>query len=71
MHDYPKRKLLFDQVQELVFKNMPVIFLVSPDILVGAKDRIGNFRPAVLANYTLWNAEELFIRQPQDLAGNR
>ncbi len=70
VQDYPKRKRLFDQVEELVWKNAPVVFLVSPHILVGAKDRIGNFRPAVLGNYTLWNAEELFIRQPQDLAGH-
>ncbi|MGA8599059.1 MAG: ABC transporter substrate-binding protein [Bryobacteraceae bacterium] len=68
--DYPRRKRLFDQVEELVWKNAPVVFLVSPHILVGAKDRIGNFHPAVLGNYTLWNAEELFIRQPQHLAGH-
>jgi peptide/nickel transport system substrate-binding protein len=68
--DYPKRKRLFDQVEQLMWNNTPVVFLVSPHILVGAKDRIGNFRPAVLSNYTLWNAEQLFIRQPQDYVGH-
>ncbi len=61
--DYWRRKQIFDRVQDLLWENVPVICLISPDILVGAKDRIGNFRPAILSNHTLWNAEELFIRQ--------
>jgi peptide/nickel transport system substrate-binding protein len=56
-----ERKRLYDRVQELVWENMPVIFLVSPHILVGAKNNVGNFKPAILSNYTLWNADELFF----------
>lgn len=59
--NYRKRKDIYDRVQELVWKNLPAIFLVSPNVLVGAKDRIGNFQPAILNNYTLWNVEQLFI----------
>ncbi len=59
--NYQRRKLLYDQVQQIVAENLPVICLVSPDILVGAGDRIGNFRPAILDPYTLWNVEELYI----------
>jgi peptide/nickel transport system substrate-binding protein len=66
--DYKKRKLLYDRVQELLWENVPMICLVSPDILVGAKDRIGNFRPAILRDYALWNAEQLFIRQSPGVA---
>jgi hypothetical protein len=57
-------------VQELISQNVPVVFLVSPNILVGAKDRVGNFHPAILSNYTLWNAEEIFIRQEYKAAGH-
>jgi hypothetical protein len=39
-----------------------MIFLASPDILVGAKKNIGNFHPAVLEPYVLWNAEQLYRR---------
>ncbi|HEY1217049.1 MAG TPA: hypothetical protein VGE93_25770, partial [Bryobacteraceae bacterium] len=53
----------YDRVQDLVRENVPMVFLISPHILLGAKDRVGNFRPAVLPNYALWNAEEIFIRQ--------
>jgi peptide/nickel transport system substrate-binding protein len=61
--DYRQRKGIYDQVQQIVRDNMPVIYLISPDILVGAKDCIGNFHPAILGNYTLWNVDQLFIRQ--------
>jgi peptide/nickel transport system substrate-binding protein len=60
--DYAKRKHLYDRVQEIAAENLPMICLASPDILVGARDRIGNFRPAILDPYTLWNIEQLYIR---------
>ena len=59
--DYAKRKRLYDGVQEIVAKNLPVICLASPNILVGAKVRIGNFQPAILDPFALWNVEELYI----------
>jgi peptide/nickel transport system substrate-binding protein len=60
--DYGKRKQLYDRVQEIIAEILPVICLVSPNILVGARDRVGNFRPAILDPYTLWNIEQLYIR---------
>jgi len=57
---YPERKRLYDQVQELIAEQQPIISLASPHILVGVKDGLRNFRAAVLDPYTLWNAEELF-----------
>jgi hypothetical protein len=43
-------------------EKLPFIYLVSPSILVGAKANLGNFKPAVLDPYALWNAEELYWR---------
>jgi peptide/nickel transport system substrate-binding protein len=60
--DYAKRKRLYDRVQEIVAEDLPVICLVSPDILVGAANRVGNFRPAILVPYALWNVEQLYIQ---------
>jgi peptide/nickel transport system substrate-binding protein len=60
--DYAKRKKLYDRVQEIVSQNLPVICVVSPNILVAAKDRVGNFRPAILDPYVLWNVEQLYVR---------
>jgi peptide/nickel transport system substrate-binding protein len=56
------RQDLYDRVQELVAANQPMIFLVSPNVLVGAARGLGNFRPAILDHFTLWNADELFWR---------
>jgi peptide/nickel transport system substrate-binding protein len=60
--DYAKRKRLYDRVQEIVAQDLPVICVVSPDILVAAKNRVGNFQPAILDPYALWNVDELYVR---------
>ena len=60
--DYAQRKSLYDRVQEIVAEELPVICLVSPNILVGAANRVGNFRPAILVPYALWNIEQLYVQ---------
>jgi peptide/nickel transport system substrate-binding protein len=57
-----RRKTLYDSVQEILAEHQPMIFLASPDILVGAKNAIGNFHAAVLEPYVLWNVEQLYVR---------
>ena len=52
---------LYDRVQEIVAEELPVICLVSPNILVGAANHVGNFRAAILVPYALWNIEELYV----------
>jgi peptide/nickel transport system substrate-binding protein len=59
--DYTKRKHLYDRVQEIIAENVPVICMASPNILVAARDRVGNFRPAILDPYALWNIEQLYL----------
>jgi peptide/nickel transport system substrate-binding protein len=58
----PARKRLYNRVQQLVAENLPIICLASPNILVGAKNKVGNFNPSILDPYVLWNADELFLR---------
>jgi peptide/nickel transport system substrate-binding protein len=59
---YEQRKKSFDRVQQILDENQPMIFLASPDILVGAKNSIGNFHPVVLEPYVLWNVEQLYFK---------
>jgi len=59
---YAERKRLYDRVQEIVAENLPIICLVSPDILVAARDQVRNFEPAILDPYTIWNIEQLYIQ---------
>ena len=61
--DGPARKRLYDRVQQLVAENLPMIPLVSPNVLVGAKAGLGNYRPAILDPQVLWNVDELFWRK--------
>jgi peptide/nickel transport system substrate-binding protein len=60
--DYATRKKLYDRVQEIVAQNLPLVFLLSPDILVGSQSTVGNFRPGILDPYALWNIDEQFLR---------
>jgi peptide/nickel transport system substrate-binding protein len=57
-----QRKKLFDRVQEILAENQPMILLASPHILAGAKNSVGNFHPAILEPYVLWNVEQLYFR---------
>jgi peptide/nickel transport system substrate-binding protein len=66
-----KRKQLYDRVQQLIAEQLPFIFLATPNVLAAADSRVGNFHPAILDPYTLWNADELYIRTPIENAGVR
>jgi peptide/nickel transport system substrate-binding protein len=57
---YEERKRLFDRVQEIMAEQQPMIPVVSPNVLVGARRDFGNFRPALLEPYTLWNLDQLY-----------
>jgi len=69
--DYAKRKQLYDRVQLLIAQNVPFIFLATPNILTAADAQVGNFHPAVLDPYVLWNVDELYLRTPVENAGVR
>ncbi len=66
---FEERKKSYDRVQEILDENQPFIFLATPDILVGAKDNVGNFQPTVLEPYALWNVENLFLRNLSESGG--
>jgi ABC-type transport system substrate-binding protein len=59
---FEQRKKLYDRTQELLWEYQPMIFLASPDILTGARKSVGNFRPAVLEPYVLWNVDQLYLK---------
>lgn len=54
------RKKLFDDAQAIMAEQQPLIFLASRHLLVAAKTDIGNFKPALLPDFVLWNCEELY-----------
>jgi peptide/nickel transport system substrate-binding protein len=68
--NHAARKRLFDHVQEIVMENMPLVPLVTPHLLTGAKRELGNLRGAALDPYALWNIEELYWRKGAGPAGS-
>jgi peptide/nickel transport system substrate-binding protein len=60
---YTERKRMFDRVQAIVVENQPLVPLVSPNLLCGAKKDLANFLPALIEPYTLWNVERLYWRE--------
>ncbi len=62
--NYQQRKKIYDRVQELLAQQLPMVYLASPNILVGAQEDLGNFHPAIIEQYTFWNADELFWHTP-------
>jgi peptide/nickel transport system substrate-binding protein len=63
--DYHQRKKLYDRVQQIISEQLPFIFLATPNILAAAKSEVGNFQPAVLDHYTLWNADQIYLRNTE------
>jgi peptide/nickel transport system substrate-binding protein len=61
--DQPKRQSIFRDIQLLLAEQQPVIPIVARHVIVAANARIGNYRPSTIFPYSLWNADELFIRQ--------
>ena len=61
--DHAERKRLYDRVQQIAAENLPLICLASPNILVAARKDLGNFQPAIVDHYTLWNVEQLYWRR--------
>jgi peptide/nickel transport system substrate-binding protein len=64
-HDFAQRKRMFDRVQDILAEQQPMVALVTPHVLVGARKDLANFRPAILEPATLWNIEQLYWRNPQ------
>jgi len=61
--DPEKRKLKFREIQRIVADASPVIPIVARHVVSAANSHVGNFSPSPMFPYSLWNAEELFIKQ--------
>jgi peptide/nickel transport system substrate-binding protein len=60
--DPVRRKALFDRVQEIVWEQAPVLYLVNTDALVAASPALRNLSPAVLRPQLLWNVDRLYFQ---------
>jgi peptide/nickel transport system substrate-binding protein len=58
--DYMLRKKYYDEVQQIISDQVPVMYTVNQIVYVCAKNKIGNLKPVVARHRTLWNADELY-----------
>jgi peptide/nickel transport system substrate-binding protein len=61
--DPGKRKSKFHEIQRIVADASPVIPIVTRHVVSAANSRVGNVSPSPMSPYSMWNAEELFIKQ--------
>jgi peptide/nickel transport system substrate-binding protein len=66
--DYTKRKALYDEVQYIISDMCPLLQCPIRNVSVAARNRIGNLKPIILEHRLLWNADELYIKSPEDMA---
>jgi peptide/nickel transport system substrate-binding protein len=58
--DAEARRAMYFEVQRIVHEQLPVLDLVVPHSLLGARARVSNLRPTPFA-HALWNGEEISI----------
>ncbi len=61
--DSARRKALFDRVQEIVWQQAPMLYLVNTDALEVASPALRNLAPSVLRPQLLWNIDRLYFAQ--------
>jgi peptide/nickel transport system substrate-binding protein len=62
--NFDERKKDFDEVQEILAEQVPMIFTATPIYYAAIRAGIGNVRPTPLNGYrATWNAEELYFKK--------
>ena len=62
--DENERKKDYDEVQEIMAEQQPLIFSVTPHYYAAIRPDIANVRPTALGGYrATWNAEELYYKK--------
>jgi peptide/nickel transport system substrate-binding protein len=59
-----RRRAAFHEIQRILAEQLPVIPIVARHMTTAANQRVDNYRPSAILPLSLWNAEELFVRQP-------
>jgi peptide/nickel transport system substrate-binding protein len=68
--DAAVRKKAFDRVQEIVYEQQPIVYLVNPDVLVAVSPLLRNIAATPLPPHLYWNIEHLFLAGPGDRRTN-
>ena len=62
--DFDQRKKYYDEVQEILGEQQPMIYTVIPTMYAAIRSDVGNVRATPLSYFRAsWNAEELYFKQ--------
>jgi peptide/nickel transport system substrate-binding protein len=62
--DFAERKKYFDEVQQILGEQLPMISIVAPQAFAVVNSRLANLRPTVAASQRVtWNLEELYFKK--------
>ena len=59
--DLKKRKAAFDRVQEIVYEQAPLIYLINQNALSAVSSSVAGANPGILHPQTFWNAERMTL----------
>ena len=62
--DPKKRSAIFNEIQQIFAEETPVVPIVARHVITAASNRVGNYSPSPIFPLSIWNAEELFVKQP-------
>jgi peptide/nickel transport system substrate-binding protein len=62
--DFAERKKDYDEIQEILADEVPMIFTVTPMYYCAMRSDIGNVRPTAMSDFpATWNIEELYFKK--------
>lgn len=69
--DEQKRKELYAAAEKIMSEETPIIYLVTPNCLLAARNNLGNFRPTALSQSILGlhNLEEIYLLPEKTASG--
>jgi peptide/nickel transport system substrate-binding protein len=60
--DEAESRKIFNQVQDILADNLPVLYFVQKRVYMGVNSRVGNMNPSILRPQILWSAETISIK---------
>lgn len=71
--DYKARKKDFDRVQEIIWEQAPIIYLLHPNALSAVSPRLAGVKPTAFFPHTFWDAENIVMsgKAPGPMTGGK
>lgn len=61
--DPQKRAAAFNEIQQIMADESPVIPIVARHIVSGVNTRVGNYHASAIFPYSIWNIDQIYVKQ--------